>query len=326
MLLASARQWLDEFRGDGFRWDSVSNIRGVDGVGTTPGGRELLVAANELTHQRGAATVAEDLKGFVPLTQPPSAGGFGFDAQWDGFGYDVASLLVPPSDDARDVGIAERYLLGGYAGDGFARVLWTENHDTVGNGGARLPVRIDGAAPEGLAARRRSMLAAVLLMTTPGVPMLFMGQESLSTQGFTDPPAPLPAPTAQGAQVRAFYKDMIALRRNLGGKSQSLLEPGVDILHRSDTIKVIAYRRRGPSGEDVLVIVNFRNKPYTTYNFGVPSAGSWRVRLDTAWKAYGADLDGGQTGNIATLPMGWDAQPYTLPVRLGAYGAVVLTR
>jgi 1,4-alpha-glucan branching enzyme len=196
----------------------------------------------------------------------------------------------------------------------------------VGNGGARLPVRIDGAAPESLTARRRSMLAAVLLMTTPGVPMLFMGQESLATQGFTDPPSPLPAPTAQGALVRAFYKDMIALRRNLGGKSGGLLEPGVDILHRSDTNKVIAYRRRGPSGEDVLVILNFRNKPYTTYNFGVPSAGTWRVRLDTAWKTYGTDEGGGQTGPIATLPTGWDAQPYTLPVRLGAYGAVVLTR
>jgi 1,4-alpha-glucan branching enzyme len=326
MLLASARQWLDEFRGDGFRWDSVSNIRGVDGMGTTPGGLELIVAANALTHQRGATSVAEDLKGYEPLTQPSSGGGFDFDAQWDGFGYDVANLVVPASDDGRDLGTVQRYLFGGYGGDGFSRVLWTENHDTVGNGGARLPVRIDGAAPEGFAARRRSMLAAVLLMTTPGVPMLFMGQEQLATQGFASTPAPLPAPTAQGLLTRAFYKDMIALRRNLGGKSGSLLEPGVDVLHRSDTNKVIAYRRRGPSGEDVLVILNFRNKAYTQYNFGVPSQGGWRVRLDTAWKAYGADFEGGQTGTIQTLPMGWDQQPYTLPVKLGAYGAVVLTR
>jgi 1,4-alpha-glucan branching enzyme len=326
MLLGAARQWLDEFRGDGFRWDSVSNIRAVDGSGTTPGGRELLVAANDLTHQRGALSVAEDLKGYAPLTQPPSAGGFGFDAQWDGFGYDVANLVVPPSDDGRDLGIVQSYLFGGYAGDGFARLLFTENHDTVGNGGARLPVRIDAAQPESFAARRRSMLAAVLLMTTPGIPMLFMGQEHLATQGFPSQPAPLPPPTPNGALIRAFYKDMIVLRRNLGGKSGSLLEPGVDVLHRSDANKVIAYRRRGPSGEDVLVILNFRNKSYAQYNFGVPSQGGWRVRLDTAWKAYGADFDGGQTGTIQTLPMPWDQQPYTLPVKLGAYGAVVLTR
>ena len=32
-----------------------------------------------------------------------------------------------------------------YNGDPFARVLYTESHDTVGNGGTRLPDAIDSA-------------------------------------------------------------------------------------------------------------------------------------------------------------------------------------
>ena len=41
---------------------------------------------------------------------------------------------------------------------------------------------------------------------------------------------------------------------------------GVDILHREDTNKVIAYRRHGASGEDVIVILNLRNKSYKRYD------------------------------------------------------------
>ncbi len=326
MLLASVGQWLIEFHGDGFRWDSTSNIRGIDGQGTTPGGKELIVRGNALAHAAGALSVAEDLKGWDALTRPASDGGFGFDAQWDGFGYDVMNVLAPASDDGRDLGTVERVLRGTYAGDAFARLLFVENHDAVGNGGARLPSRIDAANPTSLAARRRSMLGGVLLLTAPGVPMLFQGQEALATGTFTNPPAVLGAPTPAGLRMRDFYKDAIALRRNTAGGTAALSEPGVAVLHRHDANKVIAYRRSGPSGEDVLVVVNLRNKAYTRYDVGAPAAGPWRVRLDTDWSRYGDDLGGGQTGPITAAAQQKDGQPFSLPVRLAPYGAVVLSR
>jgi 1,4-alpha-glucan branching enzyme len=316
LLLGSVRQWLTEYRGDGFRFDSVSNIRALDGSGSTPGGKELLVNANALAHQARALSIAEDLKGDDAITAPSSAGGFGFDSQWDGFAYDVPNLLVPADDNGRDLGMVEGQLKGGFAGDPFARLMSLENHDTVGNGSARLPVRIDGANPESFAARRRSMVGAVLLLTTPGVPMLFMGEERLATTGFTDPPLPLPDATARGAEVRAFFKDLIALRRSLTG----LQHTQVQILHRNDTNKVIAYQRG-----DTVVVLNLRNQAYPRYDFGVPKGGTWRVRLDSDWKQYGSDFGGGQTGPIEALNQPRDGSPYTLPVQLGAYGALVLT-
>ncbi len=327
MLQATVPWWLEENRGDGFRWDSVSNVRAIDGQGETPGGKELLVAVNELTHQAGALSTAEDLKGWDGITKPVSEGGLGFDAQWDGFGYDVPGVLVPFSDDGRNLGPIQGALQGGYAGDPFARVLFTENHDTVGNGGSRLPNKIDPQSPQSFAARRRSMLAAALLLTTPGVPMLFMGQESLAFGGFTDPPVPLGETLpAIGAKTRAFYKDLIALRRNLDGKSGGLLDTGVEILHREDSNKVIAYRRHGASGEDVVVVLNLRNKSYKEYNIGVPASGTWKIRLDADWTEYGSDFGGGQVGAVETLPVVKDGKPFTLPVKLGAYASVVFSR
>lgn len=316
MLTASVEQWLVEYRADGFRWDSVSNIRALDGQGSTPGGKELIRAANARTHELGALSIAEDLKGWDGITKATSAGGLGFDAQWDGFGYDVVPVLANPSDDARDVGVIERALGGSYAGDAFARLLWVENHDTVGNGGARLPSRIDTNDGQSVAARRRAMLGGVLLLTAPGVPMLFMGQEGLATGTFTSPATVLPAPTAAGEKIRAFYKTMIGLRRTIPGLSK----PGVEVFHKNDPAKVVAYRRG-----DAVVVVNLRNKAYTRYDVGVSSAGPWKVRLDTNDKAYGDELGDAKGGTITAMVGTKDGKPYTLPLELGPYSAMILT-
>jgi 1,4-alpha-glucan branching enzyme len=119
---------------------------------------------------------------------------------------------------------------------------------------------------------------------------------------------------------------MIALRRNLAGNAGGLLDPNVDILHRDDAGKVIAYRRHGPSGQDVIVALNFRNTKYTGYKIGVPNPGPWQIRLDSDSKTYSADFGGGQSGSVATLPQPYDGQPHTLPLTLAPYGGVVLSR
>ena len=326
MFLDATTAWLTEFHGDGFRWDSTSNVRAIDGQGTTPGGRELLIEQNKITKALGGTSTAEDLKGYVDLTKPVEKGGFGFDAQWDGFGYDVANVLAPFEDDGRDMAQIARALTSSYDGDPFARVLFTETHDTVGNGGARLPSRIDPLNAESLAARGRSMLGAALLFTAPGVPMLFMGQEGLATGTFTDPPKTLAARTPAGELVRAFYKDLVALRKNSAGKSGALAEAGVEILHRNDTAKVIVYRRHGASGEDVIVAFNLRNRAYTRYDFGVAQGGTYRVRLASDRKAYGADFGDASVAPVEALAQPYDGRPFTLPVALGPYGVVVLSR
>ncbi|MEZ4297254.1 MAG: alpha-amylase family glycosyl hydrolase [Polyangiaceae bacterium] len=325
MILDVVDWWIIEERGDGFRWDSTSNIRAIDGQGTTPGGKELLVAANQRAHALGAISTAEDLKGFDGLTKSVADGGFGFDAQWDGFCWDVTGQLKIYDDDARDMGVIENAVKGTFAGDGFARVLFTESHDTVGNGGARLPAQIDPANPVSVAARKRSMLAAAALLTTRGVPMLFMGQERLATTGFTDPPVLLPEASGEGLAVQAYYKDLISLRRNLEGDSGGLVGTGVEVFHRNDGAKVIAYRRYGEPGQDVIVVLNLRNKNYTQYDIGVSDTGPWRVRVDLDWKKYGSDFGGGQMGPITAFAAQKDGKPFTLPLKLGAYSAMVLT-
>ena len=143
----------------------------------------------------GALCVAEDLKGWDMITRPARDGGFDFDTQWDGFVYVVTELLAPASDDGRDMSRARDLVMGRYNNDPFQRVVGTENHDTVGNGGARLPQRIDARDPGSFAARKRSMLGAAMTLTVPGVPMLFMMLNTVSALVLQitarDAPAPI---------------------------------------------------------------------------------------------------------------------------------------
>ncbi len=209
--------WAVEYQVDGFRHDSVSNLRALDGQGTVPGGVPLLQRMNEVTEaaRPGALLIAEDLKGAASVTGTRVSGGLGFDTQWDGgFQYNVTAAATAATDEGRNLAAVRDALAVTYNGDPFQRLLYVESHDTAGNDGARLPLRIDGADPTSLAARRRAMLAAGILLTAPGVPMMFMGQEMLEDTKFLPAPAPIDwSKATTNAGVLAFYKDMIRRRR-----------------------------------------------------------------------------------------------------------------
>ncbi len=326
-LLDSVHAWLVEMRGDGFRFDSTSNVRALDGKGDVPGGRDFLRAANDWSHQLGAISTAEDLKGEPSLTRPTGDGGLGFDAQWDGFGWSVTETLEGADDDARTLDKIVWALTSSYDGDPLRRVLFTETHDTVGNGGVRFNQKVDAADPSSWAARKRSTLAAALLFTAPGVPMLFQGQEMLSVGTFSDPPAPLDWSRAQShAKIRALYKRLIALRKNVDGTTGGLLGKHIKLVQRHDQNKVVAFRRWSAPGDDVIVLVNMRNKAYTRYDVGAPTGGTWKVRVDTDARAWSDDFGDATSGDVVAVAAQKDGEPFSLPVPLGPYSAVVLSR
>lgn len=324
--------WTKEYRIDGFRHDSVSNIRAIDGQGTVPGGSALLRRANEVTEGAlpGTLLIAEDLKGYAAITATRTSGGLGFHTQWDGgFHWAVTSAVAAASDDARDLGAVRGAMLNAYNGDPFQRVVYIESHDTAGNDGKRLPVRIDAAEPGSVEGRRRGMLAAAMLFTAPGVPMLFQGQELLEDVKFVPQPAPFDWSKADtNAGFRTFYRDMIRLRRNADGVSAGLAGKNVSITHQNDTNgnKVIVMRRWNKGGDDVMVVANFGAKKYARYDVGVPSSGAWTARIDSDATRYGADLGSATTTAVQMFATARDGLPATAAIALGPYSVVVLTK
>src|SRR5256714_7946059 len=97
-----------------------------------------------------------------------------------------------------------------------------------------------------LATRQRSTLGAAVVMTAPGIPMIFMGQEFLESGHFADT-APLDwSKTTTYAGILALYTDLIHLRRNAGGHTQGLRGAHVGVFHVNARATVPASRRRDP--------------------------------------------------------------------------------
>ncbi len=118
--------------------------------------------------------------------------------------------------------------------------------------------------------------------------MIFQGQEMLE-DGFwsdTDPIDWTKATTYAG--IVSMYRDMIRLRRNWYNNTRGLRGNGCNVHHVNNTSKVIGFHRweSGGAGDDVVVIANFGNTTYTSYNLGFPRAGTWYVRFNSDWNGY----------------------------------------
>jgi 1,4-alpha-glucan branching enzyme len=285
-IIDNFRMWMDESHIDGFRWDSVGTMRHYDpGYVSIPEADTLIQYINSTTihsDHLGAFSIAED-----------NSSGMNFDSEWNsGFNSYLLGLVSNSSDSARDmVG-----LQGQMNGTGFGRVIYTETHDLVGSmngsGAQRVPTRIQPADPTGFYARKRSMLAAAVVMASPGIPMLFMGQEMLQTAQFSDSTPMDWSRTNTFAGILTFYRDLIRQRRNLDGVSFGLTGPNISWHVVDNTAKVLACHRWGAGPNDqVMVIFNFSNNALTNYPVsGFPADGMWFVNVNSDWQVYSPDF------------------------------------
>lgn len=335
-LADNARWWLEHFHLDGLRWDATAWIRNVYGHNDDPDhdladGWSLLqlITADCAERTPYKLHIAEDLRGNAWLTRDVDSGGAGFDSQWDDrFVHPVRAAMIAADDAARDMHALRHAIEHRYGADAFARVIYSESHDEVANGRARLPEDIWPGNAGSWHARKRSTLAAALVLTSPGIPMLFQGQELLEDQWFRDDD-PIDWTRADTyAGVLALYRDLIAVRRNRGGVTSGLRGQRVAVHHVNDDVKVLAFHRwdRGGPGDDVVVVVNCSAQPFARYHVGLPRSGRWHVRLNTDWDGYSEDFGAVDTYDATASEPGADGMAWSGDVALGPYSAVILSQ
>jgi 1,4-alpha-glucan branching enzyme len=233
------------------------------------------------------------------------------------------------NDGDRDMGAVRDAIVKRLGGDALHRVIFTESHDADANGNERLPEAIWPGNAGSWFSRKRSTLAGAVVLSTPGIPMLFQGQEFLADAWFGDKIPLNWGRMTTYSGVWLFYRDMIALRRNRAGTTRGLRGQSVNVFHVNDADKVIAYHRwdRGGPGDDVVVLANFANRSYTSYRLGFPRPGFWRVRLNSDWEGYG-NGDYANTPSFDTLavPSPADGMPCSAELGIGPYTAVILSQ
>ncbi len=318
----SITMFLDEYHVDGFRWDSVFNILYYkDGAFQNADGRSLLNEINDhmRVHYPDRYRIAED-RAFDFSIQ--------FESQWDtGFHDHLEWQVTQSSDAARNMSWLGDKLV---QGAGLHRVIFSESHDSVGdlNNHYRLPRNIDPSNPWSLWARKRQLLAAATVLTAPGIPMIFQGQEMNEDWTFSAETALRWSLTNTFSGIVRAYGDLIRLRRNTQGGTQGLKGTGISAHHRDDLNKVIAYIRwdAGGGADDVVVAANFAVKTWTNNNYLIefPSAGDWYCWFNSDSTLYGSDFGnlGVQRGEKVTA----SGSPALAPVNMGMYSTLIFSR
>jgi len=338
-LRDNALRWLEQRHLDGLRWDAtgwIRNVRGNDDdpANDIPDGWSLMQWINTEIRNRQPwkISIAEDMHDNEWLTRDVGAGGAGFSAQWGAkFVHTVRRTLIEADDSRRSMADLSDAIGQCYDGNAFARVIYTESHDEVAEaaGRARLPEEIDPGHADSYFAQKRSTLGAVLALTAPGMPMLFMGQEFLEWGAWSDARQLDWAKAERFAGIRMLYRDLIRLRRNWFDTTRGLKGHNVDVHHVNDRDKVIAFHRwdRGGPGDDVVVIANLANRAYEAYRVGLPRAGRWRVRFNGDWRGYSPAFGGHASDDVdATENPSRDGMAVSGEVGLGAYTAIILSQ
>jgi maltooligosyltrehalose trehalohydrolase len=198
-FLDNAHMWLADFHIDGLRLDAVHGI--VD-----RGPRKFLAELADETAELGRATwrrwlVAESDANDPALVRPSTRYGVGLDAVWaDDFHHAVHVLLTGERDgyyaDYVQRSTLVRAIERGFAYAGEysafrdrrhgalptglppeAFVVCVQNHDQIGN-------RLRGDRLTTLVSPQAARLAAALLLLSPHVPLVFMGEEYGETRPF----------------------------------------------------------------------------------------------------------------------------------------------
>ncbi|MEI6474284.1 MAG: alpha-amylase family glycosyl hydrolase [Planctomycetota bacterium] len=324
--------WLDEFRLDGLRFDGTKFMRMRDYAGPDiPDGWSMLQWCNDSADAQfpGKLMVAEDLGDNAWVTKNTGSGGAGFDSQWDGaFAYPVRAALEASNDSSRDMYAVRDAINKNFNGSMQQRIIYTENHDEVANGRSRVPETIWPGNAGSWYSRKRSTLGAVLVMTAPGIPMLFQGQEFLEDGYFAaEDPLDWTKATTYG-KITDLYRSLIRLRRNLDGTSRGLSGAYTNVFHVNNSAKVLGFHRwqNGGAGDDVVVLTNFSNVAYPNYRVGLPRGGLWKVRFNSDSTAYSSDYGNYSATDVTADNSGYDGLPFSGNFRFGPYTSVIFSQ
>jgi 1,4-alpha-glucan branching enzyme len=335
-LRDNALMWLEEYHADGLRWDAIPYIRNIEGrdgdpPDDIPEGWGLMQRINDEVRQRfpGSITIAEGMHNNAWVTKDVAAGGAGFNSQWDSeFVNAIRHAVIALDDKSRDLGAVCKAIEYRYDLDVFRRVIFTESHDEVANGRARVPEEIWPGNVDSWFSKKRSTLGGAFVLTSPGIPMIFEGQELLEDHWFQDK-VPINWSRVEDEHgILGMYRDLIALRRNLSGVTRGLCGQNVHIFHFDDSAKMLAFHRwdkQGPT-DDVVVVVNMTNQARNDYLIGFPRAGLWKTRLNSDSYNYGAHFANHSTPDLEAHEQGMDGLPSSGKISIGPYTMVIFSQ
>lgn len=338
-LIQNSKFLLNEYHVDGFRFDEVSVI---DNHGGWFFSQDL---TNTLRFVKPEAIqIAEywNPSRELAVTRPPA--GLGFDAALADGLRDALRAAVGSAAGGRDAfvnldAVRDRMYTPWGFNDAWRAVNCLENHDLVYSDREpqewrpRLAKLADWNDPQSWYGRSRARWASTMLLTAPGIPMLFMGQEILEDRNWNDSPNFHPDTLIQWEALDrddarrdflGFMKAVLRIRRTF----PALRGPHVNVFHVNNGARVLAFHRwTDGSGEDVVVVGSLNESTLYDYELGMPQGGSWTEALNTdAFESAPGHQTAGNGGSVFAGGGPMHGMPSSARITIPANGVIVLSR
>ena len=340
-LIDNAKMFLEEYHIDGFRYDQVTVIDEHGGwffcqdLSSTV--RFIKPTAIQIAEYWGN----ERWRG---VASPPD--GMGFDAGYsDGLRDAIRRAIAEVAGGASAMVNLDRVRDALYTPYGFGagwRVFQcVENHDLVDadhTGDDRQPrvaALADSTDARSWYARSRARVATGLLLTAPGIPMIFMGQEFLEDKPWSDNPhaanlmiwwAGLEGLDRHMADHHRFTRDLIWLRR----KHPAFRGEGLNVFHVHNDNRVIAFQRWLPGiGRDVVVVASLNERTFYdhSYRLGFPGGGHWHEVFNSdIYDYFFNPVSQGNPGGVTADGPGMHGLPSSAGITLPANSILVFAR
>lgn len=270
-----------EYHADGLRYDEVSVMDRFGGWSTA---QQITSAVR--AEKPSAIQIAEYWPVNPFVVRPSSQGGAGFDATWsDKLRDSVRAALSQASGGAAagvDLGRIADAMNYADTGARWRLVNCLENHDIVKfDREDRVPRLADPSNSRSWYARSRARWATALLLTAPGIPMLFMGEEILEDRRWSDDPQAGGIPNwpafHAGNKILddflRFVRELLAVR----AAQPALRGEGLNVFHVHNANRVLAFQRWVEGqGNDVVIVASLNESTYYNYDLGFPAQGQWR--------------------------------------------------
>ncbi len=340
-LISNAIFWAHKYHIDGLRVDAVASMLYLDfsrqpgeWVANRYGGRENLEAIefirafNDRLHTLypDVLTIAEESTAWPAVTQPPGAGGLGFNLKWNmGWMHDTLRYMSnDPVYRAYHQGTLTFSLLYTFS----ENFMLAFSHDEVVHLKRSMLDKMPGDVWQKFANLR---LLYGYQWAHPGKKLLFMGGEFGQWQEWSEERSLDWHLIEQDEKHRGLQLLMQALNRVYVTEAALHEQEGswegfqwIDF--RDAQRSILAFARIAPStGEQILVVCNFTPVVRQGYRLGVPTPGSYVEILNSDARQYGgAGIVNGEP--MRSEPISWQERPYSITLTLPPLGVVYLKK
>ncbi|MCI0504785.1 MAG: alpha amylase C-terminal domain-containing protein [Gammaproteobacteria bacterium] len=333
-LIDNATFFLDEYHVDGLRYDEVTVI---DNYG---GWRFLQDLTSTVKYVKPQSIHIAEYWRDDPsaVLRETNQDGAGFDAVWHpGIRHAVRDAIAQAAQ-GRDAyvnlnAVRDQLYKPGSFSASWRAVQHLENHDLQRLGNTndrepRVPALADATNPRSWYARSRSRVAMGMLLTAPGIPMLFMGQEILEDKYWSDAPDPSALIWWDGLKqdkhmqdYLRFSGDLVWLRR----RHPALRGEAINVFHVHEGNRVIAYHRWLETiGRNVVVVASLNESAFPAYDLGFPVYGDWLEVFNS--DAYDNWINPNVAGNGGRIQVNGSAMhglPYSCSITIPANSMLV---